>query len=130
MSRDQERVVWSSDAGRITYCPRCGQPQSRCQCSPGRKDGAKAPSARVDLPRDGVVRLAREKKGRGGKVVTLVAGVPGDSVALGALAQELKRACGAGGTVEGDVIVIQGDHRDRLEAKLRALGYTVKKAGG
>lgn len=76
------------------------------------------------------MRLAREKKGRGGKVVTLVTGIPGDSAALASIAQELKRACGAGGTVEGDVIVIQGDHRDRLEGKLRTMGYTVKKAGG
>lgn len=130
MSGEQGRVVWSSDQGRVSYCPRCGLPEDRCQCGPARR-GARQPSAaRVDLPRDGVVRLARERKGRGGKVVTLVAGVPGDGAALAALAQDLKRACGAGGTVEGDVIVIQGDHRDRLEAKLRALGYTVKKAGG
>lgn len=63
-------------------------------------------------------------------MVTLVAGVPGDSAALAALAQELKRTCGAGGTVEGDLILIQGDHVARLETKLRALGFTVKKAGG
>lgn len=130
MSGEQGRVVWSSDQGRIAYCPRCGQPEARCQCGPSRRSTRESSAARVDLPRDGVVRLARERKGRGGKVVTLVAGVPGDRAALAALAQDLKRACGAGGTVEGNVIVIQGDHRDRLEAKLRALGFTVKKAGG
>ena len=76
------------------------------------------------------MRLARDRKGRGGKIVTLVLGVPGGEAEIARLAQELKRFCGTGGTVKDGVIEIQGEHRDRLEPKLVALGYKVKRAGG
>jgi translation initiation factor 1 len=79
------------------------------------------------VPRDGVVRLLRDKKGRGGKTVTLVTGLTGD---LDSMARELKRLCGTGGTVRGDVVEIQGDHRDRLAEALRKRGHIVKIAGG
>ena len=85
----------------------------------------------MNLPRDGVVRLLRDRKGRGGKTVTLVAGLSGSPTALAALASELKRLCGTGGTVRDDLVVeIQGDHRERLRAELERRGYTVKLAGG
>ena len=84
----------------------------------------------LNLPRDGVVRLLRDRKGRGGKTVTLVAGLSGSPTALAALASELKRLCGTGGTLRGELIEIQGDHRERLRSELERRGYTVKLAGG
>ena len=81
-------------------------------------------------PNDGVVRVWREKSGRRGKTVTLVVGVPGTDEARRELAATLKRACGSGGTVAGDVIEIQGDHREQVAARLTELGYRVKLAGG
>jgi translation initiation factor 1 len=80
-------------------------------------------------PRDGVIRIMKERGGRGGKVVTVVHGLP-SGPALSTLAAECKRLCGAGGTVKGNTLEIQGDHRERLAAWLRERGRTVKLAGG
>ena len=71
-----------------------------------------------------VLRL--EKKGRGGKSVTVVDGLPRNAPFLKELASELKRACGTGGTVAEGTLEIQGDQRERLRAALRAKGWTVK----
>lgn len=109
-----QRLVYDSDAP-LSKPPRVGKA----------KPAPAAPS--VNVPRDGVVRLLRDRKGRGGKTVTLVAGVPGP---LDALASDLKRLCGTGGTVRGDVIEIQGDVRERIKAELEKRGYKVKIAGG
>ena len=77
---------------------------------------------------DGVVRVSREKGGRRGKTVTLVHGLPpGETQAV---AGDLKRLCGAGGSSKDGAVEIQGDHRDKVAARLRATGYTVKLAGG
>ncbi len=67
--------------------------------------------------------LQLEKKGRGGKTVTVVRGLVLSLDDLKALAKELKEACGTGGTVKDGSIEIQGDHRSRISAKLKALGY-------
>jgi translation initiation factor 1 len=83
------------------------------------------------VPRgDGTVRVSRETKGRKGKGVSLVSGVPLGAEALAALAKELKQRCGTGGTVKDGVIEIQGDHRDRLIEELQSRGHRVKRAGG
>ena len=82
------------------------------------------------VPRDGVVRLFRDRGGRNGKTVTVIHGLPERGPALEARLSEMKRLCGAGGTLKDSVLEIQGDHRERLAARLRALGYTVKLAGG
>ncbi|HEX8036979.1 MAG TPA: stress response translation initiation inhibitor YciH [Ktedonobacterales bacterium] len=84
----------------------------------------------LSAPRDGYVRIARDRKSRGGKTVTILAGIPGDAAEVTQLAQSLKKLCGSGGTVKGDSIEIQGDHRDRLESRLKELGYKVKRVGG
>lgn len=78
-------------------------------------------------PQDGVVRVFREKGGRGGKTVTVVRGLDGD---LAAVASDLKRHCGAGGSVKGDAVEIQGDHREKVVARLLAAGHRAKPAGG
>lgn len=80
------------------------------------------------LPDDGVVRVFREKGGRGGKVVTVVRGLPARELA--AVATELKRLCGAGGAVKDGAVEIQGDHREKVAARLQSQGRRVKLAGG
>ncbi len=103
-------------------CPKCGKAAGDCVC--GRKDQSTAPKG------DGVVRLSRQTKGRKGKGVTLITGVPLEGAELKDLAKELKQKCGSGGTVKDGVIEIQGEHRDMLMEELKKRGYTVKKAGG
>ena len=76
------------------------------------------------------VRVGREVAGRGGKGVSVISGLPLAASDLEALASRLKRLCGAGGAVRDGVIEIQGEHRDRLVAELRRLGYDAKKSGG
>jgi translation initiation factor 1 len=95
------------------------------------KPASKQPAATPPgFPDDGIVRISREKGARGGKTVTVVRGLPERGQALEARAGELKRLCGAGGTVRDNTIEVQGDHRERVAERLRELGYKVKLAGG
>jgi translation initiation factor 1 len=116
-----DRLVYSSDQGRVTTCPTCGQPYQRCRC---------ATSESVARKSDGIVRVRRERKGHGGKTVTLITGIIADADHLASIAQQLKKLCGSGGTVKDGVIEIQGDHCDKALAKLAEMGYKVKRAGG
>jgi translation initiation factor 1 len=116
--RNQDRVVYSSASGRV--CPDCGRPSASCRC----QKRAGAPLG------DGVVRVRSEVKGRRGKTVTTITGVPLAEDDLRALAGELKRQCGTGGSAKAGVIEIQGDHCDALIETLRERGFVVKKAGG
>ncbi|HEU0072781.1 MAG TPA: stress response translation initiation inhibitor YciH [Dehalococcoidia bacterium] len=111
MTMHNRRIVFSSDGGRVD-----------------RRKDAKANAPQPGFPDDGVVRLSREKGGRGGKTVTVVRGLP--EADLEAQAADLKRLCGAGGTLRDGAIEIQGDHRERIAERLRGRGYTVKLAGG
>jgi translation initiation factor 1 len=67
-----------------------------------------------------------EKKGRGGKTVTVVDGLPGNAAFLKELCQELKRACGTGGAVSEHTIELQGELRDRVRGYLLNKGFVVK----
>ena len=113
---NERRIVYSSDSGRVV--------------PPPPKSARQSPKPPPNLPSDGVVRLFREKGGRGGKTVTVVRGLPEQGAALEARLGELKRICGAGGTSRDGAIEIQGDHRERIADRLTALGYKVKLAGG
>jgi translation initiation factor 1 len=111
-------IVYSTAHGRM--CPACGKPLDECIC-------------RQEKPLpvgDGIVRVVCETKGRKGKAVTVVTGLLLAEQDLQKLATDLKRKCGAGGTVKGNAIEIQGDHRDLLVAELTKRGYNVKRAGG
>lgn len=79
-------------------------------------------------PADGVVRVFREKGGRGGKVVTVIRGLP--ATQLSGVASDLKKLCGSGGAVKDGVVEIQGDHREKVAARLQTQGHRVKLAGG
>jgi translation initiation factor 1 len=111
------RLIYSTDTGG--KCAVCGWPQRNCQCSSTR-EAAEAVPARV------VAKLRMEKKGRGGKAVTVVYGLPRNAEFLRELSQDLKRACGAGGTVIDDGVEIQGDLRERVRGALMKRGYVVK----
>jgi translation initiation factor 1 len=114
--RRNERVVYSTDAGRI--CTGCGWPQRDCKCSQR--------TSREAVPSKLVAKLRVEKKGRGGKTVTVVFDLPRNEAFLKDLSQELKRSCGTGGAVSEDTVELQGDVRDRVRDLLLKKGYTVK----
>ncbi len=116
-NRGQGGLVFSTEQGRM--CPDCRKPLDQCTC--------KAPVAPAG---DGVVRVSRETKGRKGKGVTIIAGVPLAGAELKALAKVLKAKCGTGGTVKDNTIEIQGDQRDILVPILQEKGWTVKRSGG
>jgi translation initiation factor 1 len=111
-------MVYSTERGLV--CPTCRLPMAGCRC----RKAEPAPAG------DGIVRIRRETKGRGGKTVTTVSGVPSGGEALRGLASELKRRCGTGGTAKDGVIEIQGDHRETIAAELSRRGFIVRLAGG
>lgn len=120
-NRDADsRLVYSTESGRI--CPSCGKQTAKCVCK--KKKAHPSPKG------DGKIRVERSTKGRKGKGVTLITGLPLESVPLKELAKKLKQMCGTGGTVKNGVVEIQGDHRDLLTEHLKSLGYTAIKAGG
>ncbi|OGR18639.1 MAG: translation initiation factor SUI1 [Desulfobacterales bacterium GWB2_56_26] len=117
-NKSAQGVVYSTDHGRM--CPACGKPASACSC--GKK--------KTGQPADGIVRVGRETKGRKGKGVTIISGVPLSEEEVQALAKELKKRCGSGGTVKDAAIEIQGDHRDTVIEELQKRGWKVKRVGG
>lgn len=117
MSNANSRPVYSSAQGRL--CPGCGQPVASCQCQ------------KIAPPiGDGKVRVRCERKGHGGKTVTVISGLPLAATALTTLAGELKRRCGCGGTIKEGNIEIQGDHAELLLGELLKRGFAAKRAGG
>jgi len=118
MNRDNSKLVYSCETGR--HCPKCGKTHKQCICS-NQTNTSKG---------DGIVRIQRETKGRKGKGVTLITGIPLPSEELKKLAKTLKQKCGTGGTIKNGIIEIQGDHRELLLQELQNKGWTVKKAGG
>lgn len=119
MPNSNSRLVYSDEIGRT--CLKCGQPLRKCQCNNKSANSTKS---------DGIVRIQRETKGRKGKGVTLITGIPLAGDELKSLAKMLKQKCGTGGTIKNGVVEIQGDHRDLLLGLLQDKGWKVKKAGG
>lgn len=111
------RLVYSTDGGRVRPTPH------------NRKTESAAPAASA-VPDDGIVRIQRDRKGRGGKTATTITGLPGSDAELDALLKQLKQVCGSGGSREGRVLALQGDHREKLLERMQALGYRAKLAGG
>jgi translation initiation factor 1 len=114
-----DRIIYSTGVGSL--CPNCRRAVRECVCPHG------APGAQRG---DGTVRVGREVKGRAGKGVSTVTGLPLAPADLDALATRLKKRCGCGGTVRDGIIEIQGDHRDVIIAELIKLGWRAKKSGG
>lgn len=109
------RLVYSSDRGRL--CPTCGWPVDDCRCS----QNLNAP-----IPTRVTAKLRLESKGRGGKSVTVVDGLPDNTPFLEDLAKALKKACATGGTVRPGAVELAGDVRDRVRTLLRDRGFVVK----
>jgi len=111
-------MIYSTEFGAL--CPTCEKPLKACVCAFGVQKGVA----------EGVVRVSRDAKGRKGKGVSVVSGVPLVGAELKQLAKALKQRCGSGGTLKNGVIEIQGEHRDVLVIELEKRGYTVKRVGG
>jgi translation initiation factor 1 len=116
MANRDARIVYSTDKGSV--CPGCGWPVGDCKCSSQR--------ASESVPAKIVAKLRMEKKGRGGKTVTVVFDLPNNEAFLKGLCQELKKTCGTGGAVADNTIELQGEQRDRVRETLLKKGYTVK----
>lgn len=110
---DDGGVVWSSDGNEG------GKPADAGVPTPGPK-----------TPANGLAKVRLERQGRGGKVMTVVDNLTGHPARIEEIAKTLKSKCGAGGTVKGRVVEIQGDHRDRIVEVLATLGIASKRAGG
>ena len=117
-SRDNIRTAYSTATDG--KCPVCGWPQRSCKCSSQNRSGNAPLPARI------VAKLRTEKKGRGGKTVTVVYDLPANDAFLKDLGPRLKRECGTGGSVTEAGIELQGEMRDRVRTILQGLGYTVK----
>ena len=118
-ANDHIRTVYSTATDG--KCAVCGWPQRSCMCSANQaRPGTEPIPARI------VAKLRIEKKGRGGKTVTVVYDLPNNDAFLKELGARLKRECGTGGAVTGSAIELQGEMRDRVRAILGRLGYSVK----
>lgn len=114
MAKNNRPTVWSSEGGDMRKDVRYRKPRPVQSIPPNQQ----------------IVYLHRESKGRGGKTVTLVKKLILSEKDLKALAKQLKRACGTGGTIKDGVIEIQGEHREKISNVLQKIGYKVKISGG
>ena len=88
------------------------------------------PTHTFPAARQQTARIARDRKRRAGKTVTVISGLRHDPATLEKLLKTLKQQCGAGGAVKDGDLEIQGDHRERVASALAALGYKIKHVGG
>jgi translation initiation factor 1 len=117
-SSRKRHIVYSTDPAFKKRCPRCGSFPCRC------------PRPKSLPPEQQTAAIRREKKGRGGKTVTVIMELQLTPEDFKGLARQLKQACGVGGAVKGETIEIQGDNREQIAAKLQQLGYKTKFVGG
>lgn len=118
MPTDERPTVYSTDPDFVKPCKRCGHSPCRCQ-----KPRSLSPELQT-------ASIRRETKGRGGKTVTVVMDLQLTPEDLKALARQLKKSCGSGGSVKDDNIEIQGDHREKIAIILQSIGYRTKFSGG
>jgi translation initiation factor 1 len=96
----------------------------------GQKKKPKGNRTPPGIKNDGTIRVQRESKGRGGKTVSVVYGMPGSEEDLREWSTKLKQQCGTGGSVKSGCIIIQGDKVDLIVSILGEAGFTAKRAGG
>ena len=114
----KKNIVYSTDPAFKKRCPRCGSYPCRC------------PKPKSLPPQQQTAHIYRDRKGRGGKTVTVIRDLQLTPADLTTLGKRLKKKCGAGGAVKDGAIEIQGDHREKIMAELQKLGYKAKLAGG
>jgi translation initiation factor 1 len=107
-----DKIIYSTESGDLRQ-----KQKSDSRSQPG-------------IKKDGIIRVQRESKGRGGKTVSVIYGLPLSGKEISDLAGRLKRGCGTGGTVKDNAIIIQGDKIDFLIQFLQNEGFTVKRSGG
>jgi translation initiation factor 1 len=118
MAQKKRNVVYSTDSAAAKRCPRCGSYPCRC------------PKPKSLPPDQQTACIRREKKGRGGKTVTVIMELKLTPQDMKALSKQLKKKCGTGGAVKDGSIEIQGDQREKVAEELQKLGYTTKFVGG
>lgn len=111
IKKDEPDIVWTDD--------------------PNYKKKSKSAKKIEVVPSEHTLSIRPEKKGRGGKTVSVIYDFPvGSEDYFKKLTKKLKRVCGSGGTYKGDSIEVQGDHRDKLKEYLEELGFKIKFTGG
>lgn len=118
MSPRKRNVVYSTDSAFSKRCPRCGSYPCRC------------PKPKSLPPQEQTACIRREKKGRGGKQVTVIMELKLTPEDMKKLAKQLKQKCGTGGSIKDGNIEIQGDLREKVAAELQKMGYKTKFVGG
>ena len=109
--KEEANIVWSDDPNY-------------------KKPSKKAKQIEI-IPSEYTLCIRPEKKGRGGKTVSVIYDFPREGEDyFKKLTKKLKRECGTGGTFKGDSIEVQGDHRQKIKQFLESLGFTVKFTGG
>jgi translation initiation factor 1 len=123
MNNDR-RVVYSTEHGQLDK----PMQDSKRGKKRGRKDISKAQT--IKNPGKQGIRIRRESKGRGGKTVSIVDGLPLAEKEMKVLLKKLKAQLGTGGALKNGVLEIQGEHRDKLLQLLEKEGYQAKLSGG
>ena len=122
MNNDR-KLVYSTEHGSMGKSMQAENPKRK-------KQRKQAPAAAIKNPNKQGVRIRRESKGRGGKTVCIVDGLPLSDNELKALLKKLKGQLGTGGAVKNGCLEIQGDHREKLLQLLEKEGYKAKLSGG
>ncbi|MGA1533512.1 MAG: stress response translation initiation inhibitor YciH [Planctomycetota bacterium] len=115
------RTVYSTGVGRM--CPECERPEAACGCRGGARRSRAGAAGPPPAAAGGRPRVALEKKGRRGKSVTVLRGLPLDAAGLAAAAKELKARAGTGGTVKEGAIELQGDKVDLAREWMVSRGW-------
>ena len=118
--KENNPIVYSTEKGRI--CPECDFPEKECHC--------RTKKISKIIFDDGTIRIRKEKKGRNGKEVTTIQGIPLSEQAVQSIATDIKKKLGTGGTVKDDIIEIQGDRVKFITEYFIKLGYKVQINGG
>ena len=118
MAGNPDPIVYSTDGSHLRTCALCGL--HPCAC----------PAPQEVVPARTVLRLRIERQGRRGKTVTVVSDLPPNPAYFEGLTKALKTHCGVGGALTGAGLELQGDQRDRAQAYLERLGFTVRRASG
>jgi len=118
-----KRLVYSTEDGQIGKAMMASKPNNK-------KKSKRTVASSIKNPAKQGVRIRRESKGRGGKSVCVIDGLPLANAELKLLQKKLKSQLGTGGSIKDGLIEIQGDHREKLLQLLEKEGFKAKLSGG